>query len=473
MKKHVLVGNGINIQFGGPAYSSEFILKRIKYNCRLGKYDSLFGNKITGKELESIFKEFVNVANGIIEKRYNFITGDQDTIEAIDDFQKRYTQKVLLPHEIMLEDWLLLIHVFFLLNDDLKSIYQSVIQGIEQLLLDAIYNDGRLQGLHQYMNEDVKNFFNEYETIFTLNYDNNLEYLTRKKVYHLHGDFSVLTSSENPNTVLGYIRKKEGKIVALSDMKHCYCNALLNYSGRLKYKTAIQNHIAILESERLIKRYESDYAFKVSVMLNDTIEAQLIRTKVEHPELQMATEYYFHVFEAIEGQLDIIGLSPNNDAHIFDAILNNPKITKVTFYYFGEKERSFVEENYPKDRFKCESVQKLWSDLNSERKTYNCNYTVPNGGRDIIEALNILSDDEVSFDRIQKQINQIPQSEMIRLSRIVKQELHRINPQRQSLTPSEFEQEQATICQIALQEGITPSVLYLICIMNFDELKDN
>ena len=55
MKRNLLVGNGINIQFGGPAYSSEFILKRIKYNCRLGKYDSLFGGQITGKELESIF----------------------------------------------------------------------------------------------------------------------------------------------------------------------------------------------------------------------------------------------------------------------------------------------------------------------------------------------------------------------------------------------------------------------------------
>ena len=48
MGKNVLLGNGINIQFGGFAYSSDFILKRIKYNSRLGKYDRLFNNKITG-----------------------------------------------------------------------------------------------------------------------------------------------------------------------------------------------------------------------------------------------------------------------------------------------------------------------------------------------------------------------------------------------------------------------------------------
>ena len=55
MKRNLLVGYGINIQFGGTAYGSEFILKRIKYNCRLGKYDSLFGGQITGKEIEIVF----------------------------------------------------------------------------------------------------------------------------------------------------------------------------------------------------------------------------------------------------------------------------------------------------------------------------------------------------------------------------------------------------------------------------------
>lgn len=58
--KNLLLGNGINIQFGGPAYSSDFILKRIKYNSRIGKYDVLFGGKITGQEIEDVFKGLVD-----------------------------------------------------------------------------------------------------------------------------------------------------------------------------------------------------------------------------------------------------------------------------------------------------------------------------------------------------------------------------------------------------------------------------
>lgn len=34
--KYLLLGNGINIQFGGRAYTSEFMMKRIKYRAELG-----------------------------------------------------------------------------------------------------------------------------------------------------------------------------------------------------------------------------------------------------------------------------------------------------------------------------------------------------------------------------------------------------------------------------------------------------
>ncbi len=40
--KNILLGNGINIQFGGFAYSSDFIMKRIKYSARLDRYERLF-----------------------------------------------------------------------------------------------------------------------------------------------------------------------------------------------------------------------------------------------------------------------------------------------------------------------------------------------------------------------------------------------------------------------------------------------
>ena len=49
--KYVLIGIGINIQFGGTAYSNYFILERIKSKAKIGGYAKLFDNSITGEDI--------------------------------------------------------------------------------------------------------------------------------------------------------------------------------------------------------------------------------------------------------------------------------------------------------------------------------------------------------------------------------------------------------------------------------------
>lgn len=473
--KNILLGNGINIQFGGLAYNSDFIMKRIKYSARLDRYESLFGDKITGDEIERMLNSFVTIANDIIAKKYDDITEDTDTIDAIKDFQIRYTEKINFAHEIMLEDWFLVAHLFFLENTDLEGDRKGIIQGFEHLLLDAIFNDGKIQELHTKMNRRVKRFFKGFDNIFTLNYDNNIEMLTSKPVYHLHGDFSVLANSENSENVLGYIRTMAGETVWFQEMKQCYCNALLNYSGKLKYKVAEASHNLIMDAEHYSERYETDKSFRDALeklKKSNPLQAKMIMTKIEHPELKMATEYYFDVFKKIQGELHIVGMSPNNDAHIFELILSNPRITKVVFYYFNEKERNYIEDNYPKDLFDCQSVQDLWKSLKCSTNKYNCNYNIPDASRDIIAALNLLSDDEVSFDEIKEKINQVPQFEIERLCKAVKEDMNQRNPLHGSTDKKGFVQQNASICHVALKEGILPSVLYLICIMNVQYIKD-
>jgi hypothetical protein len=66
----------------------------------------------------------------------------------------------------------------------------------------------------------------------------------------------------------------------------------------------------------------------------------------------------------------------------------------------------------------------------------------------------------------------VPQFEMIRLCKAVKEDMKRRNPLHESTDKKDFIQQNASICYIALKEGILPSVLYLICIMNFQYIKD-
>ena len=44
--RSVLLGNGINIQFGGKAYSNYYIMERIRYRAKLDSYNKLFDNTL-------------------------------------------------------------------------------------------------------------------------------------------------------------------------------------------------------------------------------------------------------------------------------------------------------------------------------------------------------------------------------------------------------------------------------------------
>lgn len=470
---NLLLGNGINIQFGGNACSSDFIMKRIKYRAKLDCYNRLFGNKFTGNEIINLLENFIGEANQIRDGYYDSFVTDEDTSEALNDFKARYETVIKNTYDIMLEDWFFVVHMFFLKNIDLEENRQSAVQGFEHLILDAIYNSGKIQEIYSNMkqNKKVRRFFQSFDKIYTLNYDNNIEKLTGKEVYHLHGDFSVLANSENENNVMGYIRKTDSGIIAFEDMKHCFCNALLNYSGKLKYKIISDNHNLILESENFASKYAGDITFKQYVdklKEEKPFEYRIIMTKILHPELNMATEYYFDSFSKIKGELSIIGMSPNNDAHIFDAVLNNKNLSKVIFYYYDEKDRVFIETYYPRKLFKCEKVDSLWAAMDCKVKIYNCNYNLPSQDFEkFIDVFNALSDDVVTMETVVKKINQIPQFEMNRLCVLVKEDMKKRNPKHTTTSEKEFLQQKASISYIALQEGILPSVLYMICIMNF------
>ena len=178
-------------------------------------------------------------------------------------------------------------------------------------------------------------------------------------------------------------------------------------------------------------------------------------------------------FSKIEGELYIIGMSPNNDAHIFNAIINNKKLTRVIFYYFDQNDKIFIETNFSQKLFQCEKVDMLWSALDCQVKTYNCKYNLPSQDFDrFLDILNTLSDDVVTKDIIIKKINRIPQFEMNRLCVLVKEDMNKRNPKHTTTSENEFLQQRASISYIALQEGILPSVLYMIYIMNFKYIKD-
>lgn len=470
--QHLLLGNGIDIQFGGPAYTSRYIIKRIKYKALQDGYDELFGYKISANELINLLNSFVNETNSILCGDYDCYANDKDTLEALADFKDRYKHQVDQIDDIMLEDWLFVVHMFFLKNTDLEENRQAAVQGFERLLLDAIYNDGLVQELYKFMKKPVKKFLFQFDSIFTLNYDNNIEALTKKTVYHLHGDFSELADSENEKTVSGYIRKSDNTTVYQEGLQHCYCNALLNYSGRLKKKRINECDAANKALEELVEKCRVDETILEDLKsVNASVYAQ-VKTKIAHPELMACSDYHYNDLCTISGELHILGMSPNNDAHIFDAILNNSQLTKVVFYYRDPKHKEFIEANYSRDLFECIEVEDLWRRLDCLTPRYNCNYTFPKEIDNFVKAFNALSMDEISTNQVKEALKQITKGDMVRLCKLVKADIQKRNPKHMSTNEKDFIKQNASISYIALQQGILPTVLYLICVMNFDVIKD-
>jgi len=471
--KSVLLGNGINIQFGGKAYSNDFIMKRIIFNARANRYDPLFGGLISGKDIEVIFRAFVDIANKALNGNYDG-TGDSDDQEAIADFKNRYTAPILKYYEIMLEDWFLLIRLFFIANADIKDQWQSAKQGFERMILDAIYNEGMLTDVHQRMNKNVKRFFAGFDYIFSLNYDRNVEALTGRDVLHLHGDYYVPADSENPGTIEGYIRQQARQSVVIEEFRHCFCNALLDYSGELKFKRASNIKKCAAEMDRwleLSRRDEAEYKKQTALLKEkDEYAFQFVSTYVQNPALKVGTDYHFEALSNLKGELHIIGLSPNNDSHIFRCI-NESKLDKVWFYYFSKTDKAIpITKPYELNR-----VGDLWKSLDAEKKKYNCSYPIPNNPEvdKFIEVFNALSFDPIPKKKIIDEVNSIPQFEADRLFAIVRKELVEQKSRGNPKSEDEMVRGFSEISRIGLREGVSPSALFMLYIMNAKDYKDH
>lgn len=70
----------------------------------------------------------------------------------------------------------------------------------------------------------------------------------------------------------------------------------------------------------------------------------------------------YNEFCSINGVLEIIGLAPANDEHLFIAINNNPNITHIVYYYYDEND-IFEIPHHIKKSVSFKKVQNLWSDL--------------------------------------------------------------------------------------------------------------
>lgn len=162
-------------------------------------------------------------------------------------------------------------------------------------------------------------------------------------------------------------------------------------------------------------------------------------TKIKHPELKAASEYYFENFKDIKDELHIIGLSPNNDDHIFNLIRNNKNIKRVIYYYYSQHEKEYIDKNFPQDIFISKSVESLWESLGYKKEKRNFNYFFPKEIDDFVDIVNEFSKRKMTKEEIIYEINSISLSKMKMLYTQVKSILDTKELQGSSNNQEEFE----------------------------------
>lgn len=271
--KSLIVGNGMDIEFGGMGVcGNKAILNRVYNNIQEGRYTDII--RETPETLIKLFDGYRNIINQVIKGTWNISANDGYLFLLMEMERVRNSYNVNPAfNEIGLED--------YFLGNELSSHMQDFYGNTEQarqwmqmIILDAIYNEGRINELYKVFPDKFKKFLNNYDAIFTLNYDTNLDsYLEGSvPIYHIHGSFDDIT--------VGHEDEPE-------EWKHMYCNGIMTWYWVEKYGQ-------------------------------------------EHSDLR----YGIKEFSEIEDRVDIIGLSACNDEQLFVQLSQNGKLNKCDFYYY-------------------------------------------------------------------------------------------------------------------------------------------
>lgn len=374
--RHLLVGNGINIQFDKSNYTTQQIVLRILKNCDRDDFPShiiVDFPYLMKNYLGQLFLE----AREVIVGKYDQFAFGSDEKASLQAFKERYKEnlQILRITDIGFEDYYL-IHDLVCHKTGTHNPEQFTIrEAMKVAYLYAIYNDGKLNEIHLNYPTKFVEYLMQFNSIFTTNYDSNIESATKMQVYHIHGQFDKKSEVYIETSFRNQLPDAPIKDVVIDEKyDYLYSNALSTHCGAYKEFQLKQHSQANSCVEKMAITYNSDPKLRSEVdgwtKDKNTLTANLgyaIQIKAANPYISFADDYHFDILKAIGGRLEILGLSPWNDFHIFESI-DNSNIDECTFYYYNCVECETVKALLPtlctNGKLKLVSVKGFWEDCN-------------------------------------------------------------------------------------------------------------
>ena len=371
--KSILIGNGVNIQFGGKSHFNKEIILRVIDACKSSDFprhiivdDPILVLQCLGliySELSSILKgEYDQFAVATFEK------------EEMTHLKRKYLgNQHLIMTDIGFEDYYFLFDMVCRKHKIVNPDRYFARETLKRVFIYAIYNNGSVNDVYKIFSPKFIRYLLTFDNVFTTNYDSNLEKSTGMAVHHLHGSFDRRADVYNPDSLRNQMSDAPIKTMKIdTDYEYLYSTALTDYSGSSKDFSMGMARNANSGLEKFVEGYKNnpsimDDVDRWSTDSNELVRkmAEGIKLKQENPELHFIENFPLEQFEGLRGTLVILGLSISNDTHLFKKINDNPKIENIVYYYFDKNDKPKVLDSFSshKEQVVFEDVKGFWKEM--------------------------------------------------------------------------------------------------------------
>lgn len=107
----------------------------------------------------------------------------------------------------------------------------------------------------------------------------------------------------------------------------------------------VQNILKMYEKGMSIQNLKKIERLKQSSNQGEQLAFGIINAVVNNPNLKMRL-YPMKEFKAVQGEIHLLGISPFNDEHLWNAIINNSSIYEIVYYYHSETAQKEMKEHF-------------------------------------------------------------------------------------------------------------------------------
>jgi len=165
----------------------------------------------------------------------------------------------------------------------------------------SIYNDGKLDNLYHQYSEKFIDYLKGFDSVFTTNYDSNIDCAIGKEIYHIHGWFKQRAAVYDYESFRNQLPDAPIKDVSVDEnYYYLYSNALTTHCGAYKEFQLQQYGLANDAVSKLAKAYVCNSIVKHDVDLwlscDNKITSNMgyaVKLKVENPEIKFEDNYHF------------------------------------------------------------------------------------------------------------------------------------------------------------------------------------